>query len=453
MSQLSDRLREIVRPQTGTGTASPPHDLPRGVDRGELAVEDILERALGGRWTHSKHCFVVERRTEADEWYGDALVGDIAARIEDPARQNSLDLIGAPGARPFLFFDLETTGLSGGAGTFAFIVGVGWFDSGAFVARQHLLVDFDHESTMLEDVAADFSRAGTIVSFNGKSFDVPVLDTRCLLHRLDWSATTLPHLDVLHPARRFWTAHDEEAPLADSCSLVALEQRLLGVRRVGDVNGYEIPLRYFQFLRTGDARPLAPVLEHNRLDLLSLAVVTAHLVHLLREGAAVARNGWEALALGRMYLRAGLFADTRAACERALVLADESSEDAAADVIVEALRLAAVTLRRERRFDEAAGYWRRLLDADRCTPRLAREASEALAIHHEHRVRDLPAAKAFALKSLAEGLEGSRGVWRDGVRHRLERIDRKMSTAKPSRPSLPWLPSSGSPTSGRRTSS
>jgi hypothetical protein len=271
--------------------------------------------------------------------------------------------------------------------------------------------------------------------------------------QLDWTATSLPHLDVLHPARRFWAAHDEDAPLADSCSLVALEQRLLGVHRIGDVNGFEIPSRYFQFLRTGDARPLAPVLEHNRLDLLSLAVVTAHLVYLLREGATAARNGWEALALGRIYLRARSFDEARGAFDRALNLADESSDESAADVVVEALRLLAVSFRRERRFDEAADCWRRLLKAERCTPRLAREANEALAIHHEHRVHDLRTAKTFALRSLTEGLEGSRGVWRDGVRHRLERIDRKMSTAKSPLPSLPWLPSSGSPTSGRRTSS
>src|SRR5690349_23320589 len=148
---------------------------------------------------------------------------------------------GAPARAPFLFFDLETTGLNGGAGTYAFLVGCGWFDEdGGFVTEQHLLVDFASERPMLRAVARDLSRAGAIVSFNGKSFDAPVLETRYLFHRLDWFGTALPHLDVLHPARQFWKR--------DDCSLVALERHLVGHRRTGDVPGVQIPARYFHFV-------------------------------------------------------------------------------------------------------------------------------------------------------------------------------------------------------------
>src|SRR5262249_21897386 len=147
---------------------------------------------------------------------------------------------------PFVFFDLETTGLSGGAGTQAFLVGVGWFeDDGSFTTRQHLLLRHADEPAMLNAVARDLDRAGALVSFNGKSFDAPVLETRYLFHRLEWIAASRPHVDVLHPARRFWKE--------DECSLGVLEQQVLGAWREHDVSGFEIPSRYFQFLRTGDS--------------------------------------------------------------------------------------------------------------------------------------------------------------------------------------------------------
>ena len=104
-----------------------------------------------------------------------------------------------------MFFDLETTGLSGGAGTLAFLVGCGWFeDDGAFVTRQFLLARHADERMLLEAVAAELARAGALVSFNGKSFDAPLLESRYLFHRLPWSGREMPHVDVLHPARRFW---------------------------------------------------------------------------------------------------------------------------------------------------------------------------------------------------------------------------------------------------------
>ena len=104
-----------------------------------------------------------------------------------------------------MFFDLETTGLSGGAGTLAFLVACGWFDAdGAFVTRQHVLTEFSHERSMLGAMAGDLASAGTLVSFNGKSFDAPVLETRHLFHRLEWMFGAVPHIDVLHPSRNFW---------------------------------------------------------------------------------------------------------------------------------------------------------------------------------------------------------------------------------------------------------
>jgi hypothetical protein len=202
---------------------------------------------------------------------------------------------------------------------------------------------------------------------------------------------------------------------------VSLERRLLGARRDGDVPGFEIPSRYFQFVRTGDARPLVPVLEHNRLDLLSLAALTARLLGLVRSGPSAAVDAQEALALGRIYEGAASGDRARESFERAICLGSPFDPSAA----IEGLRALARLERRERRYGAAAGAWRRLLEIPGCPPHVRREASEALAIHHEHRVGDLGAARTFALRSLSFSA-GDRRRTASG-RHRLARLDRKMA--------------------------
>jgi hypothetical protein len=312
---------------------------------------------------------------------------------------------------PLIFFDLETTGFNGGAGTLAFLVGCGWFDqAGAFQTRQFLLTD--REPEMLGALAADFARAATLVSFNGRSFDAPLLEMRCLFHRLPWFAEELPHLDVLHPSRRFWRRGEME------CSLGVLERTVLGFNRSSDVLGIDVPARYFRFVRTGDARPLAAVLEHNRRDLVSLAGLTACLLHLATEGPRAAHDAREALALGRLYLQARLPEQACEAFQCALSLSRSQTA-----LRVEALRGLAETWRRARAHTEAAGCWQELLDLADCPEHVAHEAARALAIHHEHRVRDLRAAQAFA----RHGLERSPGASHaNALQHRLNRLERKL---------------------------
>jgi tetratricopeptide (TPR) repeat protein len=201
---------------------------------------------------------------------------------------------------------------------------------------------------------------------------------------------------------------------------------LFDVRRVGDVPGFEIPSRFFRFLRSGDPRPLEPVLEHNRLDLVSLAAVTARAVRLAQEGADACGDAREALALGRVYERTGSL-DAAESCYRRAAVAD------APDVRAEAIYRLGLRLRRARRFGDAAACWRVLLDLTETVRTrhqppmraLRNFAAEALAIHHEHRDRDLPAARELALFALEEAEEtGSRA---DGIRHRLARLERKIA--------------------------
>jgi uncharacterized protein YprB with RNaseH-like and TPR domain len=409
---IADRVRGII---AGPHPPARPIIDPAPVRPGENDLD-----CLGGEWLgRGRSCFVVERRRDGQSRHGRDAIGHLAKRLSRNADEAVMLSGGADARAPFVFFDLETTGLSGGAGTYAFLVGCGWFDDGTFVTRQFLLTRFADERPMLDAVAGELSRAGALVSFNGKSFDAPVLETRYLFHRLAWAAAELPHVDVLHPARRFWRKPASEE---SSCSLTALEAAVLGARRTGDVPGHEIPERYFRFVRSGDPRPLAAVLEHNRLDLLTLAGLTARLLELLRSGPDASSTAREALALGHLYGRAGMDSRAREALQRAIGLS-RAPRGAFDPVKLDALRALALSWRHARAFDEAAACWQQILNVRGCPTALAREATEALAIHNEHRVRDLPAATGFALKMLEEG---GRPAQADAARHRLARLQRKM---------------------------
>ena len=439
MSVLADRIRGIVKPGVSQPTWCPPSGGPEvrlrpsfdrlrtalsvveGPDATgcETATRDIAA-VLGGNWQERSGtpCFLVERRFAPSARHGSDRVGELAAWVDAGAGEAPLLAGGAPARAPFIFFDLETTGLNGGAGTQVFLIGCARFDGDrGFVTKQFLMTRHADERPLLDLVAAELTNAGALVSFNGKSFDAPMLETRYLFHRLAWPGDGVPHVDALHPARRFWPGN---------CSLVALERQMLGARRVGDVPQAEIPERYFHFVRTGDPRPLAAVLEHNRLDLLTLAALAARMLRLVRVGIEAARDAREVYALGTTYARAGLDGRARECFERAVALSPAPS-GAFDPVRLESLRALALAWRRLRQYDEAATCWRQVVDARGCPAPLRREAAEALAIHHEHRVRDLNAAKDFALLSL---MEEARPSWTQAVQHRLARLDRKMSVGR-----------------------
>jgi len=417
LSTLTDRIREIVAP-AGRDGAIPVASLPL-----PAAAEPLDLAPLGGVW--SEGCFVIDRHVQRGEAYGRENIGALAESLHRCAA--AAPLFASAARPPFVFVDLETTGLSGGAGTHVFLFGCAWFAAdGGFSTRQLLLTRFEDEPHLLQTAAAEIERAGAVVSFNGKSFDGPLLETRFHFHRLEWIGGRIPHVDVLHPARRFWPASKPGiagmSAGGGDCSLAALERRVSAAARRDDVPGFEVPGRYFRFIRSGDATLLVPVLEHNRLDLLTVAALLARLLHLSEAGAGAARSAAEALALGRVYMRAGLDDRARAAFTRSIEMS-RASEGAYDPIRIEAMCALAQALRRGRRFDEAAGWWRRLADTCGCPPLIMREAVEALAIHHEHRIRDLCTAKSFALRNL----EGEEHPGRTlAVQHRVARLDRKL---------------------------
>lgn len=191
-----------------------------------------------------------------------------------------VDLAGLDQGR-VVFLDTETTGLAGGSGTYAFLVGIGYFRAGNFIIQQYFMRDFHEERLLLIALQKVLSRFAGVVSYNGKCFDLPLLETRFICSRL---ANPLPdpiHLDLLFPSRRLWKRR-----LPD-CRLGTVEREILGVRRTGDVPSWEIPLLYFNYLRSRDARPLVRVFDHNRQDILSLAALTGHVCELLSDASGL----------------------------------------------------------------------------------------------------------------------------------------------------------------------
>ena len=429
MSSIAARLRGLMTPREGAAVVSPREPAAQAHARRSDAAQ-----VLDGLWQDvaGRRFLVIDRAYTPGHRHGDVVIADALPPAGAPWPRLPLLSGGANrriGSGTLLFLDLETTGLTGGAGTYAFLVGCAWFEppsplasaprgDGTFRIRQFFLSDFDAERTLLDAVKEAASEAGAVVTYNGKAFDLPLIETRCVLHRKATPFDGVPHIDMLHPARRLWRgAEADVASASSSCRLSALERSICGYVREGDVPAFEIPSRYFHYVRTGDARPLAAVLDHNRLDLLSLALLTSRAARLLEDGPASARTAREAFGLGQLFLRGGMTREAGACFARAVDLTGDLTTHA------EALRAHAVLSRRERRHEEAAGAWRRILRLKPCPPQIFREATEALAVHHEHRLRDPGTARAFALQSLP--LQGS-PTRRQAIHHRLARLSRKM---------------------------
>jgi uncharacterized protein YprB with RNaseH-like and TPR domain len=434
MTTLSDRLRGVIG---GGLKARSGSDLDSGLSMSPGQNQDLtpdLAEVLDGEWHErgGQRFLVVDRMYVPGYRHGSMVLADGLPPSDGIWPRLSLLANGSCGSR-LLFIDLETTGIAGGAGTYAFLVGCGWFAGGTFRIRQFFLSSFTAERALLEAVGELGADAGTVVSYNGKSFDLPLIETRFALHRLASPFGELPHIDMLHPARRMWRVADasrhvhKDVPYTDqpkdvpyTCRLSTLEQQLCGYVREGDVAGFEIPARYFRYVHAGDPRPLAAVLEHNRLDLLSLALVTSRAAQLLEDGPAAARNAREALGMGRLYERGGMMSEAKSSFARAIDFGDADE-----DLRAEALRAYAIVSRRLRQYDDAAGAWQRVLGLSECPRPIEREASEALAIHLEHRRRDLVSARDLTLRLLNVDESVTR---RQAAEYRLARLDRKLES-------------------------
>ncbi len=312
-----------------------------------------------------------------------------------------------------LFLDTETTGLAGGTGTYAFLVGAGYLEAEAFVVDQYFMRDLDQEGGVLAAVAPLLERTTAVVTYNGGGFDLPLLETRFVLGRRPWPAE-LPNLDLLPPSRRVWSV-----ALGD-CRLTTLEREVLGVERPDDVPGAFIPALYFDFLRTGRSAPLRRVLDHNRADVLSLVALLGWFALALEGRDGLTVRPWELAGLGRLWERVDV--ERAAGCYRAALAAGLTG--ALGDWA--RLRLAWWEKRRAR-WESACALWEEASQGDRFDAR----PWEELAKFHEHRRRDLAAARAVvgSALGLARAAEAPARIL-EAFAYRLARLDRRLGLSR-----------------------
>ncbi|HEX9934891.1 MAG TPA: ribonuclease H-like domain-containing protein [bacterium] len=213
--------------------------------------------------------FKSEREHRRDHAHGRIILQhlfDIPAAVFEAVGKDAA--LGGLDAGKTVFLDTETTGLAGGTGTVPFLVGLGYFTESGFRIEQFFMRDFDEEPAMLFSLREALGRFRFIVSYNGKAFDLNLLAARFTLARMHNPLERLPHLDLLHTARRLWRRR-----LGD-CSLASIERGILGFVRQDDVPGFVIPHLYFEYLRTGNAGSLDAVFRHNQWDILALAALT-----------------------------------------------------------------------------------------------------------------------------------------------------------------------------------
>lgn len=382
------------------------------------AIDDLIE---GMRYaTPHGDCFVAERHHPAGHPHGSMRLEE-ALEIDPqvlPWLGRSAEFAGLDLART-AFIDTETTGLAGGTGTYAFLVGMGNFEGSRFVVRQLFMEEYGAEEALLHALTEMLEPFNAVVTFNGRAFDVPLLETRFLMARRQFPLRDALHLDLLFPARRLWKERLE------SCALSNLETAVLGVQRDHDVPGWMIPSLYFDYLRGRDPRPLVGVFEHNRLDILSMAVLLARLA---RQHAEPFHPDWEHCqdlsALGAIFEGLALV-DRAAPCyERALELAPRG------EVRTKILVRLGSLYKRLRQRQDAVAIWRSLASGGHAYSTFA---YVELAKHHEHVAREYAEAERLTLQALSalELRAAAGGGWRveqqrRELEHRLARLRRKM---------------------------
>lgn len=383
----------------------------RGPGIEELVAGELIENASGV-------CYVAHAKHRPDHQHGLAPLAQFLTLSPDTlARLARDDALATVDPRKAVFVDTETTGLAGGAGTYAFMIGIGYFADEEFVVEQFFMRDYGEEPAQLAALAERLGQFEAVVSFNGKAFDLPLIQTRLTLSRIPSALAGAPHLDLLFPSRRLWKE------MLPSCALSSLETDVLQVTRTGeDVPGYLIPALYFDYLRNGDARPMAGVFYHNVQDILSLVTLSVRLCHALENPLDAGIDPMEKLGLARMYEDAGLIDESAQVYQAALGGALAPAHEWAA------LRRLSLMLKRAGRRDEAADIWRIMLDDEGNRDLFA---FVELAKHHEWHVIDLSEAAAITAHALAL-VERWYGYWQrdkaiDELQHRLNRLQRKQA--------------------------
>ncbi len=378
-----------------------------------------IDALLAGEVFQTEHgpFFLYRERYDLDYRHGDHALSDLLLHSPElPAHLAGDHRLARVDFRRLAFIDTETTGLAGGTGTYAFLVGVGTFEEDGFSIHQFFMRDYHEEPAQLEALGELLDSLEAVVSFNGKSFDLPLMETRFIMNRQLPRLVDAPHLDLLPSARRFWKYRLE------SCSLGSLEREILCLERTqADVPGWLIPSLYVEYTRTGDAREMPRIFYHNAQDILSLVTLAARQCDLLSmplpPGDDV--HGEDLYGLGRFLHELGQ--PDRA--ELALAHAARTSQNGGVREL--AMRDLAYLLKRQERRAEALPWWHALAQDEGAV-----YACEELAKHFEWYDLDLPQALAWTRRGIGFAEAWPAGVSRENalaaLQHRLERLERKL---------------------------
>lgn len=420
------RLQQLGVRRGRAGLAAPAAPLPSPQPDPSL---DLAAR-VGAQelWTPAGPCLLATTRYPLDEarggWALGALLGVSSAAAAACGRDPRL--AGFDFARA-AFLDTETSGLSGGAGTFAFMVGVGLFEDGGYAVHQVFMRNPAEERALLHVVGELLARGAGLVTFNGRSFDAPLLNTRYALQRQPSPLADLPHLDLLPAARQRWRLR------LPSCALGALEKDVLGFQRTEeDVPGWLIPSIYQEYARSlGRPRPevlddMARVFYHNREDIVNMAPLAAMLCAPFEQAGAwtpdpnLPAADW--VSLGRCYEELDWQEVSEAAYRRAL------GASLAPELRRVALQRLGWLLKRQQRRAEATAIWHDWITS---VPGPDVTPYEELAKHHEWHEPDLAAARKWTLWGLHTARQLPPGPVREetvaGLQHRLERLEHKLA--------------------------
>lgn len=326
--------------------------------------------------------FQTERLFPRHKQHGSADIGALADLPEDLLQVLETEIPNVPPQR-WAFLDTETTGLLGDSGTYAFLIGVGRITPEGFRIRQFFLREYLEERSVLAALAAHLAEFDVLVTYNGKTYDQPLLETRYRVARHTPPFARMGHLDLLHGARQLWKLR------MDSCRLVELEQQILGVYREGDLPGELIPYVYFEYLRSHEAQRLVPIFHHNAIDILTLACLTAIVPAAFRNKDA--RRGEDLAGIARWLLAAGEHVQALGLLKRAI---DAGLPDR---LLFRSLWDVALL---EKKLKNAAAALQVFTELAGCRNEYRVNALEELAKHYEHEQRNYVVALEFTNRAL-----------------------------------------------------
>lgn len=401
LSELRRRLDRLSDPRKVKATANAYAPRRKAIE--ELVDGQFLSTPFG-------EVFSVRETYGSGYRYGGILLGELLEVPHYPAHLITRDerLKDIDFTRT-LFLDTETTGLSGGTGTYAFMVGVGSFQGGGFTVQQLFMRDHSEEKAMLFVLGELLDRNDFLVTFNGKNFDIPLLETRFILSRLSVPFVDKANYDLVYPSRKIWRR------VCHNCRLITLEAQLLDIDRGDDIPSELIPYLYFDFVRTGNAEKISRVFYHNRMDILSM-VILAHRIHLTSHDPSAfhPRRGIEHVVLGKLFMEQGMIEKATGCLEEAVKLCDEPFQ-------WEAMRFLSLAYKRRGLWQRSAALWEDMISSDGSQSPFP---YVELAKYYEHRAKDY--SKALEMVQRAFEMVDCLGPSdREALLHRQRRVIRK----------------------------